>query len=159
MGTRQMARERALQFLFALEFAPAPVEFREVEELFLRGESQRKRGWDDFARALAEKVHSEREALDATIGPALNRWKVDRLPVTDRLCLRMALCEMQSFDQIPLRVSINEYLELAKRFSPEDAHQYLNAVLDNLANDYRHKDFDAKKGSKTPEQSREEDPS
>ena len=156
MGTRQMARERALQFLFALEFAPKPVDFREVEVLFLEGEYQRKRGWDDFARELAQNVSDGREALDAKIGPALNRWEIERLPVTDRLCLRMALCEMQTFEQIPLRVTINEYIELAKRFSPEDAHQYLNAVLDNLANEYRHKDFNIEKKGESSEPSPEQ---
>ena len=59
----------------------------------------------------------------------------------------MALAELRHFPAIPLRVTINEYVELAREFSGEESTQYINAVLDRLARDFPHKDVQHGEGS------------
>lgn len=60
-------------------------------------------------------------------------WEVDRLPLTDRIILEMAIAEMISFPGIPVKVSINEYIELAKNYSTPKSRQFINGILDVIA--------------------------
>jgi N utilization substance protein B len=143
MGIRHLGRQRALQLLYALEFAAPGAIFLEVERLFLMADVSRRRGWGPFARRLAETAYTRREDLDEAILPLLRKWTLDRLPWIDRLCLRMALCELRYFPDIPLRVTLNEYIDLARLYSTDESPQYVNAMLDQLSRDFQHKDFQA----------------
>lgn len=143
MGIRHLARQRALQFLYALEFSSPEQGFLEVQRLFLGADAGRRKGWDEFAEALAEKAYSERRELDQEIKPFLRNWTLERLPKIDLLCLRMALCELRYFPDIPLRVTINEYIDLSRVFSTDESPQYINAMLDQLAKKFPQKDFQA----------------
>ncbi len=60
-------------------------------------------------------------------------WEVDRLPLTDRIILEMAIAEFISFPGIPIKVSINEYIELAKNYSTPKSRQFINGILDVIA--------------------------
>jgi N utilization substance protein B len=60
-------------------------------------------------------------------------WEVDRLPLTDRVILEMAIAELLSFPNIPVKVSINEYIELAKSYSTPKSRQFINGILDVIA--------------------------
>ena len=141
MGIRHLGRQRALQLLYALEFAAPGEPFLDVERLYLMADTSRRRGWGPFARRLAETAYTQREELDEAILPLLRKWTLDRLPWIDRLCLRMALCELRNFPDIPLRVTINEYIDLARLYSTDESPQYVNAMLDQLSRDFQHKDF------------------
>lgn len=142
MGVRTLARQRALQLLFALEVASGEdAAFANAERRFMAMDVRHRRGWGPFARALAATTWEERERLDPAIMAALIGWTFDRLPLIDRICLRMGLCEMRHFPDIPLRVTINEYIELARYFSSNESPQFINAVLDRLAERFRKKDF------------------
>lgn len=138
-GIRHLARQRALQFLYALQCSDGS--FEETETDFLGGNPRMRKGWSDFAHELALRTSAGGAALDAEIGEALERWTIDRLAVTDRLCLQLALTEFRQFADIPLRVTINEYIDLARRFGDDKSAAYVNGVLDKLAQKYRHKDF------------------
>lgn len=146
---RHMARQRAMQLLYAVEFAQAESEddYLEAERRFLSCDPSHRRGWGPFARDLARKVNDQRAELDKTIAPLLHNWRLERLPILDRVCLRMALCELRDFEDIPLRVTINEYIELVRQFSSDESTQYVNAVLDRLAREFPNKDFKTGKGS------------
>ncbi|MEN6625476.1 MAG: transcription antitermination factor NusB [Candidatus Sumerlaeia bacterium] len=146
---RHLARQRAMQLLYALEFAAVASEddYVATERRFLAADPTHKRGWGPFARELARRSYDGRAGLDDTIGPMLHNWKLERLPILDRVCLRMALCELRDFPDIPLRVTINEYIELVRQFSSDEATQYINAVLDRLAHQFPEKDFKTGKGS------------
>lgn len=138
MALRKLARQRAFQLLYGLEFNG--LSFADAEKDFLAGGKKRRKNWDDFAHTLGFETHKNREALDPAIARALTNWKIERITVSDRINLRMALTEMRHFPDIPIRVTINEYIELAKLFGTEDSPRFVNGVLDRLAKSFPHKD-------------------
>lgn len=113
----------------------------ELAHWIVAARPDRRRGWGGFARRLAELTWQQRHALDEGIQPFLRNWTLERLPIIDRICLRMALCELREFQEIPLRVTLNEYIDLAKRFSTEESPLFINAVLDRLSQQFPQKDF------------------
>ena len=141
MGIRHLARQRAMQMLYALEYAPAGESIEDTEFHFLSLVPKKARGYGQFARQLARMAYQHRQELEEKICPLLRNWTLERLPCVDRLCLRMALCELREFPDIPMRVTINEYIELVRLFSTEESPHFVNAVLDRLAADFAHKDF------------------
>lgn len=147
MGIRHLSRQRALQLLYALEFNPPEDSFAEAEHRFLNLHVSYRRGWGPFARALSQSVWEHRRDLDDAIAPLLRGWSLDRLPRIDLLCLRMALAELRFFADIPLRVTLNEYIDLVRMFSQDESASYVNAVLDRLSRDFPHKDFQSSEGS------------
>lgn len=84
----------------------------------------------------ATGITHERHALDSQIEPLLANWRLDRLSTCTRLILRMALWELQHTDA-PAMVVINEAVELTKSFAEQDAHKFVNGVLDEWVK--RHK--------------------
>jgi N utilization substance protein B len=140
MGLRHLARQRALQLLYGLEFNRLP--FEEGEQEFLGVNAKHRKPWGEFAHELALRTHEDRKRLDKEIAPVLQHWKIERLPLTDRICLRMALCELEHFADIPLRSTLDEYVELARLFGGEDSPKFVNGVLNRFAERYAHKDFE-----------------
>jgi transcription antitermination protein NusB len=69
----------------------------------------------------------------ALIANNTRNWEVDRLPLTDRIILEMAIAELISFPNIPVKVTINEYIELAKNYSTPKSRQFVNGILDVMA--------------------------
>ena len=138
MSKRRVGRQRALQLLYALEFRS--VSFEEAEEEFLSVNRKRRQGWSDFAHELALKAWSERADLDREISAALTNWKIERLLRMDRLCLRMAVAELRYFPDVPLRVTLDEYIELARLFGEDESPRFINGVLDRIAREYKHKE-------------------
>lgn len=67
------------------------------------------------------------------IGKNTKNWEVDRLPLTDRVILEMAIAEMLQFPNIPVKVTINEYIELTKEYSTPKSRQFINGILDVIA--------------------------
>ena len=86
-----------------------------------------------FARELGGKAWEARDTLDARIGEVTENWTVDRLSRIDRILMWMALTEIEQFGDVPVKVSIDEAIELAKRFSVEKAPGFINGILDRLA--------------------------
>lgn len=126
MTLRHKSREFALQMLFEWDMAhqnPA-----RIEQLFWKtaraAESTRK-----FAHELFMGAVAEAGAADALVAQLSENWKLDRLAAIDRSILRLAIYEFR-FGTAPPAVVINEALELAKKFSSEDAPAFLNGILD-----------------------------
>ena len=141
VGIRTLARQRALQLLYALEYAGPNETYEIVERRYLRADPIHRRGWGPFGRKLVQAVRSQSRDLDRAIAPFLHKWTLDRLPLVDLNCLRMALCELRYFDDVPMRVTINEYIELSRMFGTDESPVYINAILDKLAREFPHKDF------------------
>ncbi|GHN00348.1 hypothetical protein WSM22_18370 [Cytophagales bacterium WSM2-2] len=92
--------------------------------------------WDED-REFTEKLFSNVITLDPQykdlIAKNTRNWEVDRLPLTDRVILEMAITEMIHFPNIPVKVTINEYIELTKEYSTPKSRQFINGILDVIA--------------------------
>jgi transcription antitermination protein NusB len=86
-----------------------------------------------FAIALVKGVIDHREVLDSSIQDAATHWSLARMAMIDRNILRVAAFEISFCDQIPASVSINEAIEIAKRFSGPESPNFINGVLDKIA--------------------------
>ena len=87
---------------------------------------------ENFGMTLVTEILKNNEGLLQKIQPRLDNWELDRLAILDVIILKMALCEMQSFPSIPLKATINEYLEIAKNYSTDKSKEFINGVLDAM---------------------------
>jgi N utilization substance protein B len=96
--------------------------------------------WDDD-KEFIEKLYEVGSQLEpkykALIANNTRNWEVDRLPLTDRIILEMAIAEMIIFPNIPVKVSINEYIELAKNYSTPKSRQFVNGILDVMSKELK----------------------
>jgi N utilization substance protein B len=86
----------------------------------------------NFAVQLLETVINRRGQLDELIKPILKNWDPERLAQLDTILLEMGVCEFLYFETIPIKVTINEYIDLAKEYSTQQSGQFVNGILDNL---------------------------
>jgi transcription antitermination protein NusB len=91
--------------------------------------SQEKR---DFAKDLLNTVLDKSEQTLALIKPKLKNWDADRIAALDLILLQMGVCEFLYFETIPTKVTINEYIDLAKAYSTPQSGQFVNGLLDNI---------------------------
>ncbi len=126
---RRRARERALQFLFGLEFTH--YDWYEVVDDFWDTRPS-KPAVKQYARHLIEGVEENLPDLDEEISKALENWSVERVGRVERSILRIALYEMRHEKDVPTAVAINEAIELAKSFGTDEAPRFVNGVLDRL---------------------------
>jgi transcription antitermination protein NusB len=91
--------------------------------------SQEKR---DFAKNLLNTVLDKSEQTLALIKPKLKNWDADRIAALDLILLQMGVCEFLYFETIPTKVTINEYIDLAKAYSTPQSGQFVNGLLDNI---------------------------
>lgn len=89
----------------------------------------------EYAHSLLDTVIDKEEYCMELIQPKLNNWDAERIAAIDLLLLRMGLCEMLYFPTIPTKVTINEYIEIAKMYSTPQSSQFVNGVLDNILKD------------------------
>ncbi len=85
-----------------------------------------------FGKLLFEKSEINKEKINLLITQTSPNWDQDRLTVTDMILLRMAVVEFLYFETIPLKVTINEYLDIAKAYSTPKSHLFINGVLDKV---------------------------
>jgi N utilization substance protein B len=129
MGKRRRARELALQVLFHMEFnsGDANDAFDLICECFGSPESIR-----SFSRQLVLGVWEKRNELDVLIGRSSINWRLERMSRVDRNILRLAAFEVLYMKDIPPKVSIDEAVELGKRYGTEDSGAFINGVLDKI---------------------------
>ena len=89
----------------------------------------------EFMRVLFHKTLENDKYFDEIITNKLENWDLEWLTITDNLIIIMALAEMINFQSIPVKVSINEYIEVAKNYSTPKSKQFVNGVLDKLSTD------------------------
>ncbi|RPI01572.1 MAG: transcription antitermination factor NusB, partial [Calditrichaeota bacterium] len=83
-----------------------------------------------FTKKIVEKTFNSREEFDQLIQRYSANWMFDRIAVLDLIIMRIAICEFLNFHDIPLKVSIDEALELAKKYSTHKSSGYINGILD-----------------------------
>lgn len=86
----------------------------------------------DFAKSLLQTVLEKQELCMEMIKPKLKNWDADRIAALDMILLQMGICEFLFFETIPTKVTINEYIDLAKEYSTVQSGQFVNGLLDNI---------------------------
>jgi N utilization substance protein B len=131
---RRRGREAALQILYQWEIGRGDID-RAIETYFDLQWPDETPAPDDvraFASMLARDTVDRLAAIDPLIAETTERWRPERMPVLDRLILRMAICELMRDPGTPAAVVINEALELARTFSTEESVKFVNGMLDGV---------------------------
>jgi len=154
MGKRREARERAVQFLFQHEMNP-PENLEDALEQFWQSqraaaiaEEKGTANWGQpvdlppptadetamrlFAEPLIRGTIEHRAEADELISRHAKNWEIHRIAAVDRNILRLAIFEMLHRDDIPPVVSINEAVDIAKKFSTQDSGKFVNGILDKV---------------------------
>ena len=132
-GSRRKARAYALQVLYArdvegnTDVAAALTGWGESFELDIDDSARA------FARDLVTATVAHQAELDEIIAASSKNWRLDRMSRVDRNILRLATCELKHFVQTPVKVAINEAVELAKRFGAAESAAFVNGILDRIA--------------------------
>ena len=131
MGKRRRSREFALQVLYQLDITrqegvKAIAQFRDH---FSQKEER-----DEFAERIVLGVEGHRQEVDQLIEQYSENWRLDRMSMIDRNILRMAIFELLYCEDIPPKVSLNEAIELGKRYGTEDSGSFINGILDRIQN-------------------------
>jgi N utilization substance protein B len=155
MGKRREARERAVQFLFQHDLNPPDNLELELAQFWnsqraaaIEEEKKGKATWGEknelppptveeaetrlFAEPLIKGVLEHRDAIDERIKQHCKNWDFNRIAAVDRNIMRLAIYEMLHREDIPPVVSINEAVDIAKKFSTQDSGKFVNGILDKV---------------------------
>ena len=88
-----------------------------------------------FATDLLTTTLNKREYVTELIKPKLNNWDADRIAQIDMILMQMGVCELLYFETIPTKVTINEYIDIAKEYSTEQSGHFINGILDSIHKD------------------------
>lgn len=126
---RTFARSQALQVMYQSEVLSVPTkELIEKNQLV-----EENKVLDKYAIFLLEGVSDKQDTLDEQIDKASENWAIDRMPLVDKSLLRLATYEMIYIEDVPVSVSINEAVNLAKDFGGEDSPRFVNGILGRIA--------------------------
>jgi len=129
MGTRRKARELALQALFYLD--ANPVDPETMVDLFCKTYLPSKQTLPFFLN-LANGVIDCRQEIDDVIKRFSSNWRISRMSCVDRNILRIAVYELLSCPDIPPKVSINEAIDIGKKYGTEESGAFINGILDSI---------------------------
>ncbi len=125
--TRREAREEVFILIFEKQFNSAP-----IEEILEIAEEVRGLKPDDYINTVFKGVYDNLEVLDEIISEKAIGWKINRISKTSLCILRLSIFEIKYMEDIPVSVSINEAVELAKKYAtPEDA-SFINGILSSV---------------------------
>ncbi|HEX2678598.1 MAG TPA: transcription antitermination factor NusB [Polyangiales bacterium] len=137
MGSRRKAREAAVQMLYQMDVAGVDAE--RAIELFWEnlGAPAEER---EFADSLVRGCGARRDQIDDKIRSVSKHWRLERMSRVDRNIIRLGAYELLYVDDVPGRVTLNEAVELAKRFGNEESPAFVNGVLDRIAEESAKRD-------------------
>jgi len=129
---RRKSREFALQVLYQLDITKQDVikTLTQFQDHFSGNEER-----DDFMERLVLGVLEHCQEIDQLIEKYSENWRLDRMNIIDRAILRMATFELLYCEEIPPKVTLNEAIELGKRFGSEDSGSFINGILDRIQNE------------------------
>ncbi len=130
--SRKIAREVTMQALYQIELNGLN-SFEEIQNFII--ESAIKSTEDAYVKNMIEICFEHKATIDENISKHLKNWTIDRLSKVDLSILRLAVSEILYVEDIPTSVSINEAVNLAKKFSDEEASAYINGVLGSIEKD------------------------
>jgi len=131
MSRRRKARQYALQLLFRVDLTKESLNKDTFNDFW----KDKKVSEDivSFANELVNGTCNNQENIDSEIRTTASHWSLERISVVDRSLLRLAVFELLYRDDIPPLVSINEALEIAKKFSSMESAAFINGILDKIA--------------------------
>ena len=130
MGVRREGRELALQMLYALDLNP--LKMQETLQLF-RENSRSAANVRIFAEELVAGVMANRDEIDTRVAEKSKNWAISRMARVDLNILRLAVYELVFRADIPKNVTMNEAIEVAKKFGTEESPAFINGILDEVA--------------------------
>ena len=92
-------------------------------------------GYSEFSNQLVRGCAAQLPSIDAAIRAVSEHWRLERMACVDRNIIRLAVFELMTLPDVPRKVTLNEAVELAKRFGDESSPAFVNGVLDRIAND------------------------
>ncbi len=134
--SKRSARVFAMELLYAMELTKQPVgkcvdgildSMRAASKKELAAEMKR------YGMSLVDLIQEHRAELDALLEEYSQGWSLDRLAILDRLLLYIALTELQYKPDVPVKVVINEAVEIANKFSTENSSRFINGILNQFA--------------------------
>lgn len=133
MFKRRIVRERVLQILYAFELNSDSLQLL-TEGILADLTDMADR---EFANDLVNRVIIHSKELDLKIKERVDNWEMGRIALIDKLLLRMGICELFYFPDIPPKVSINECIEIAKIYSTAGSGKFINGILDAILNELK----------------------
>ena len=130
---RRLVREKVLQILYAYSMNKESLDALVDGTLSDVPDKADK----DFANDLVNKVLINKETLDKKIKERVDNWEMNRIALIDKLLLRMGICELLFFPDIPPKVSINEAIEIAKIYSTAGSGKCINGILDAILSELK----------------------
>jgi N utilization substance protein B len=134
MARRRRSREMAVKVLYQADMSGVTIAeaFRLFCEHFGGSEEGRV-----FTRELLDGIDAHLDAINSLISQSSEHWRLDRMSMVDRNILRLAVYELLGRPDIPAKVSINEAVELGKKFGAEDSGAFINGILDRIRSHLR----------------------
>ncbi len=133
MSNRRRAREQVMKALYARELAggsPDHFVYTLIEPELESDPSNLK-----FAKELFRRAVARQDEADGIISAHAENWDLRRIAAIDRALLRMATCELLEFEEIPPKVSIDEAIEISKKYSTPKSGKFINGILDSILMD------------------------
>jgi N utilization substance protein B len=128
---RRKAREYALQILFQVDFTKKEINNKDIEEFW--SDKKERKNVKEFTEDIVRGTLNRLDEIDAVIEKVAENWLLKRMAAVDRNILRFAAYEIIYKKDIPYAVTINEAIEIAKKFSSTESAPFINGILDRLA--------------------------
>lgn len=129
MRKRTLARECALKILYRIEISKDSME-SSIEDFWVREKGSEE--VKDFANSLVKGTQENLSRINEVISQHAENWEIKRMAVIDKNVLRLGTFELLYMDEIPPKVSINEAIELAKKYGDVDSGKFVNGILDKI---------------------------
>ncbi|OGW74847.1 MAG: transcription antitermination factor NusB [Omnitrophica bacterium RBG_13_46_9] len=130
MRNRTKARECALKILYAVDIRKDTPE--ECARTFWMNHAAMHEDIKEFTNYLIDGIFKNKEFIDGIISKYATNWQIQRMATIDRNILRLATFEILFGEDIPIKVSINEAIEMAKKYGDRDSGKFVNGVLDKI---------------------------
>lgn len=144
MAQRRQARESVLQALYADDIGKG--KWKNIIQSVIKPEIADDQETFKFAERLFLKAVNNKPEVDEIIKSHINNWRIERLNAIDRQIIRLAITEFLFFEQIPTKVSMNEAIELAKKYSTKKSSNFVNGILDSALKQLNKDERIVKKG-------------
>ena len=142
--SRHAARVKAMQVLYAYEISHEPIEML-IESIAGEARDRNEESFQ-FSQNLIYSVLRHREEADALLDEMIRNWDLQRIAIIDKVILRIGICEFLYFSDIPTKVTMNECVEIGKKYSTARSGQFINGLLDGILKELKKQDRIRKAG-------------